>query len=32
MAGKLPKKDLLPYIIAQISGGVAAFALFKMIK
>lgn len=32
MAGKLPKKDLLPYIIAQLSGGVAAFALFKMIK
>ena len=32
MAGKLPKNDLLPYIIAQLSGGVAAFALFKMIK
>lgn len=32
IAGKLPKKHLLPYIIAQLSGSVAAFALSKMIK
>ena len=28
-AGKLPKDDVLPYIIAQILGGLAAFFAFK---
>lgn len=32
MAGKLSKNQLLPYIVAQISGGIAALALSKVIK
>lgn len=32
MAGKLPKNQLLPYIVAQISGGIAALTLSKVIK
>lgn len=28
-AGKLPKDDVLPYIIAQILGGLAAFFAYK---
>lgn len=28
-AGKLPKNDVLPYIIAEILGGLAAFFAFK---
>jgi aquaporin Z len=28
-AGKLPKNEVLPYIIAQILGGLAAFFAFK---
>jgi len=27
--GKLPMKDLLPYVIAQIAGGLAALSLYK---
>jgi len=28
-AGKLPKADLLPYIIVEILGGLSAFYLYK---
>ena len=31
-AGKLPKKDLVPYIVAQIAGGLAALELYKRVK
>ncbi len=31
-AGKLPKSDLVPYIIAQVAGGLAALELFKRVK
>ena len=32
VAGKLPKKDLLPYIIAQIAGGLTALQMKKVLK
>ena len=28
-AGKLPRKDLLPYVVAQIAGGLTALELYK---
>ena len=31
-AGKLPKNDLIPYILSQVAGGLAAFQLFKRVK
>jgi len=31
-AGKLPLRDLLPYIISQILGGLVALFLFRRIK
>jgi len=31
-AGKLPKSDLLPYVIAQVLGGIVALELFRRIK
>ena len=31
-AGQLPTKELLPYIIAEVLGGLAAFELYKHIK
>lgn len=31
-AGKLPKSDLVPYIIAQVAGGLAALELSKHVK
>ena len=31
-AGKLPKSDLVPYIVAQVAGGLAALELFKRVK
>ena len=31
-AGKLPKNDLIPYVLAQIAGGLAALELFKRVK
>ena len=31
-AGKLSMKDLAPYIIAQIAGGLAALELYKRVK
>jgi len=30
-AGKIPRSDLVPYIVAQIAGALAGFELFKMI-
>jgi aquaporin Z len=30
-AGKLPRSDLIPYIVAQIAGALAGFELFKMV-
>jgi glycerol uptake facilitator-like aquaporin len=30
-AGKLPRADLIPYIIAQVAGGLAGFEAFKMV-
>ena len=30
--GSLPAADLLPYIVAQIAGGLAALELFKRVK
>ena len=32
VAGKLPKADLLPYIIAQVLGGIVALELFRRVK
>ena len=31
-AGKLPQKELLPYIIAQVLGGLTALELSKKVK
>ena len=31
-AGKLSSTDLLPYVLAQISGGLVALELFKRVK
>ena len=31
-AGKLPSEDLLPYIVAQVSGGLVALELYKRVK
>ena len=31
-AGTLPSEDLLPYIIAQVAGGLAALELYKRVK
>ena len=31
-AGKLSKKDLIPYIIAQVAGGLAAYQLYLRVK
>ena len=32
MAGKMNIKDLAPYVIAQIAGGLAALELYKRVK
>lgn len=32
VAGKQPMKDVVPYILAQVAGGLAAFELSKRIK
>ncbi len=29
-AGKMPRSDLIPYIVAQVAGGLAAFELYKL--
>ena len=31
-AGKMSSSDLLPYILAQIAGGMVALELFKRVK
>ena len=31
-AGKLPRSDLMPYIVAQVAGAITAFQLFKMVQ
>ena len=31
-AGKLNSKDLLPYVLAQVAGGIAALELFRRVK
>jgi aquaporin Z len=30
-AGKIPRSDLIPYIIAQVAGALAGFEMYKMI-
>jgi glycerol uptake facilitator-like aquaporin len=30
-AGKLSRSDLIPYIVAQVAGGLAGYEAFKMI-
>lgn len=30
-AGKMPRSDLFPYIIAQVAGALAGFEAFKMV-
>jgi len=32
MAGKLSMKDLAPYVVAQVLGGLAALELYKRVK
>lgn len=32
MAGRLPVKELLPYVVAQLLGGVTALQLSKVIR
>ena len=31
-AGKLSKKDVIPYIVAQVAGGLAAYQLYLRVK
>jgi aquaporin Z len=31
-AGKLPMQDLMPYVVCQIAGGLAALELYKRVK
>ena len=31
-AGKLPMYDLLPYVVAQVAGGLAALELYRRVK
>ena len=31
-AGKLPMHDLLPYVVAQVAGGLAALELYRRVK
>lgn len=30
-AGKMPRSDLIPYIVAQVAGGLSGFELFRMV-
>lgn len=32
MANKLPRKEVIPYILAQVAGGLTALELFKRVK
>ena len=31
-SGRMPRSDLIPYIVAQIAGALVAFELFKMTR
>ena len=31
-AGKLPMHDLLPYVVAQVAGGLVALELYRRVK
>ncbi len=31
-AGKLPVQELLPYVVAQVAGGLVAFELYKRVR
>ena len=31
-AGRLARSDLIPYIVAQVAGGLAGYELFKMVQ
>ena len=31
-SGKIPSGDIIPYIVAELAGGLAAFQLVKLIK
>jgi glycerol uptake facilitator-like aquaporin len=31
-AGRLARADLIPYIVAQVAGGLAGYELFKMVQ
>lgn len=31
-AGKLPSSDLIPYILAQVAGGLVALEIYKRVK
>jgi aquaporin Z len=31
MAGKLPQRDVVPYIFSQVAGGLTALALYKQL-
>ena len=30
-SGRMPRSDLIPYIVAQIAGGLAGYELFKFV-
>ena len=30
-AGKIPRSDLIPYIVAEIAGGLLGYELFKLV-
>lgn len=32
MANKLPRDDLLPYVIAQVAGGLAAYEFYRRVR
>jgi len=32
VAGKQPMQDVIPYILCQVAGGLAAFELYKHVK
>jgi glycerol uptake facilitator-like aquaporin len=31
-AGRIARSDLIPYIVAQVAGGLAGYELFKMVQ
>jgi aquaporin Z len=32
MANKIPKREVIPYVLAQIAGGLAALEIYKRVK